>query len=209
MTSIYPINPSSGGGAPPPNFNGSNNGLVPNPGAGAADRVLNANGTWIVPPTFTTASNGVVPNPGAGASNRVLNANGTWAVPPGFAAQTIVLNPGSTSGLLGSITWSTNWTDPITLSTSVTMQVARMNSNIYATSLGATGIDTTISSAAAQMYTRNRWLNSVTSITFGLYSSNWNCDFYGTILANGSWFQIIGGASLNANNSDMLITKLT
>jgi hypothetical protein len=177
MTSIYPINPSSGGGAPPPVFNISTNGLVP--------------------------------APGGGASNRVLNANGTWAVPPGFAAQTIVLNPGVTSGTLGSITWGSNWGDPITLTASVTMQVARMNSNVYATSLGANAIDVFYSTSSAQLLTRNSWLSSVTSISFGLYSVSYNCDFYGTILANGSWFQVMGGSSRNTNNSDLLITKLT
>jgi hypothetical protein len=178
MTSIYPINPSSGGGAPPPVFNISTNGLVP--------------------------------APGGGASNRVLNANGTWVVPPGFAAQTIVLNPGVTSGTLGGVTWSTTWIDPITLTTSVNMIVARMNSNIYATSLGSPGsIDVFLNAAGSQLLTRNRWQSSVSSITFGLYSPNWNCDFYGTILVNGSWFQVIGGASQVSNNSDMLITKLT
>jgi hypothetical protein len=177
MTSIYPINPSSGGGAPPPVFNISTNGLVP--------------------------------APGGGASNRVLNANGTWVVPPGFSAQTIVLNPSVTSGTLGSITWSTNWADPITLSTSTTMSVARMNSNIYATSLGVNGIDVFLNAAGSQLLSRNRWVTGVSAITFGLYSSNWNCDFYGTIFTNGSWFQVMGGTSLVSNNSDMLITKLT
>jgi hypothetical protein len=175
MTTIYPINPSSGGGAPPPVFNGSNNGLVPNPGGGAA--------------------------------NRVLSANGTWAVPA--AAQTIVLNPSVTTGVLGSVTWSTTWADPIIISTSVTMAVARTNSNLYRNSLGSNSVDVLISGAASDMITRNRWGTNLTSIALGIYSSAWNCDFYGTILANGSWFQIMGGASLNANNSDLLITKLT
>jgi hypothetical protein len=176
MTTIYPINPSAGGGAPPV-FNGSNNGLVPNPGGGAA--------------------------------NRVLNANGTWAVPAGFSAQTLVMNPSITSGVLGTITWSTTWADPITLSTSVNMPVARMNSNIYNVSLGANAIDALVSASGASMITRNRWGTNLTSITFGAYSLTWNCDFYGTVLANGSWFQIIGGAARSSNNSDILITKLT
>jgi hypothetical protein len=177
MTQIYPINPSTGGGAPPPVFNISTNGLVP--------------------------------APGGGASNRVLNANGTWAVPPGFAAQTIALNPSFTSTVLGGITWSTTWTDPITLSSSVNMQVARINSNLYNNSLGVNNIEAVVSANSGNMIIRNRWVSNASSITFGIYSSVWNCDFYGTVFANGSWFQVIGGTALNANNSDMLITKLT
>jgi hypothetical protein len=175
MTSIYPINPSTGGGAPPPVFNISTNGLVP--------------------------------APGGGASNRVLNANGTWTVP--FSAQTIALNPSFTSSTLGGVTWSTTWTDPITLTTSTTMGVARMNSNLYASGLGSTGIDVFVSNAGSQLITRNRWLTGVSSISFGLYTTAYNCDFYGTIFTNGSWFQVIGGTSQGANNSDLLITKLT
>jgi hypothetical protein len=176
MTSIYPINPSTGGGAPPPVFNISTNGLVPAPGGGASNRVLNANGTWAVPTTTAT---------------------------------TIALNPSVTSGSLGGITWGSNWGDPISLTTSITMQVARMNSNVYATSLGANAIDVFYSTSSAQLLTRNSWLSSVTSITFGLYSVSYNCDFYGTIFCNGAWFQIMGGSSRNTNNSDILITKLT
>jgi hypothetical protein len=176
MTQIYPINPSSGGGAPPPVFNGSNNGLVPNPGGGAANRVLNANGTWAVPTT---------------------------------AATTIALNPSVTSGTLGGITWSTTWNDPITLSTSTPMGVARMNSNIYSVSLGTGAIDVFLGTAGPQMLSRNRWSSGQSSISFGLYSTGWNCDFYGYVIVLGSWYLITGGASQVSNNSDMLITKLT
>jgi hypothetical protein len=178
MTTIYPINPSSGGGAPPPVFNISTNGLVPAPGGGASNRVLNANGTWGVPPA------------------------------PSTPATTIMLNPSVTSGTLGGVTWSTTWTDPITLSTSIPMSVARMNSNLYSNSLGSGNIDVILSSAAPSLISRNRWGTNISSITFGLYSSAWNCDFYGNIFINGFWFLVTGGAALNANNSDLLITRL-
>lgn len=89
------------------------------------------------------------------------------------------------------------------------MYVARMFSNLYSVSLGANAVDVTLSSASGQLMTRNRWAYNLSSITFGAYSASWNCDFYGIILVNSTWFMVIGGASLNANVADMMIVKMT
>jgi hypothetical protein len=161
------------------------------------------------PPVFNGSNNGLVPNPGAGLPGRVLTAAGTWSLPPGVTTTTIVMNPSVTTGSLGGVNWTSTWADPINLASSTVMSVARMNSNIYSNSLGQNGFDVILSSGAGQMITRNNWGTNLGSINFGLYSLAWNCDFYGTIFTNGVWFQISGGAARNANNSDLLITKLT
>lgn len=68
-------------------------GYVPAPTAGAANRYLRSDGTWVVPPDTNTwtafagtngttaGTAGYVPAPGAGTTTRVFSADGTWKEP--------------------------------------------------------------------------------------------------------------------------------
>lgn len=86
-------------------------GLVPAPSAGASNRYLRSDGTWVVPPdTNTTYSDmkgatssangthGLVPQPDAGEQTKFLRGDGTWQTP----ANTTYGAAGTSLGLVKS-----------------------------------------------------------------------------------------------------------
>jgi hypothetical protein len=88
MTTIYPINPSAGGGSSPV-FNGSNDGLVPNPGAGLPGRVLTAAGTWSLPPGVTTTTIVLSPSITSGSLGGVTWSS-VWSDPIALSASPLM-----------------------------------------------------------------------------------------------------------------------
>ena len=91
-------------------------GLVPAPTAGAANRYLRSDGTWVVPPdTNTTYSvmgaatasaagtSGLVPAPAAGKNTSFLRGDGTWVVPTNTTYSNMTAATASAAGKAGLV----------------------------------------------------------------------------------------------------------
>jgi hypothetical protein len=121
---------------------------------------------------------GVTLPPTAGFSpSAVLQANNTWTE----RGTGIQLTPGGAIGTLDGITFSSTWSDPMTLSWTGGVGVAEVTSEIWQQT-GNTDFWLVSGGNVNGQLTRRRSVFNGSSITFGIYSGSFSCSATGLLI---------------------------
>jgi hypothetical protein len=147
---------------------------------------------------------GVTLPPTAGFSpSAVLQANNTWTE----RGTGIQLTPGGAIGTLGGITFTTTWSDPITLSWTGGAGIAEITAEIWQQSASSDFWLVSGGNVNGQI-TRRRGVSGVSSLTFGLYSAAYSCCATGLLILPGSKLFRLQYESFGTSLADMHISRV-